>query len=87
MVSKLSPYFAFDKSYIYIIHTTDPFIMIYSDVILIIETTLFVMVKKEAVQLYIIFFFVVENILILEIIFYLFNCQFGLDLNIIDTQL
>lgn len=87
MVSKLSPYFAFDKSYIYIIHTTDPFIMIYSDVILIIETTLFVMVEKEDVQLYIIFFFVVENILILEIIFYLLNCQFGLDLNIIDTQL
>lgn len=78
MVSKLSPYFAFDKSYIYIIHTTDPFIMIYSDVILIIETTLFVMVEKEDVQLYIIFFFVVENILILEIIFYLFNCQLDL---------
>lgn len=41
--------------------------MIYLDVILIIEIIFFVMVEKEDVKLYIIFFFVVENILILEI--------------------
>lgn len=49
MVLKLFLYFVFDKSYIYIIYIIDFFIMIYLDVILIIEIIFFVMVEKEDV--------------------------------------
>lgn len=49
MVLKLFLYFVFDKSYINIIYIIDFFIMIYLDVILIIEIIFFVMVEKEDV--------------------------------------